>query len=269
MNTPVEISPAVKRLLRTLARKYEIACFAEGDPSCFLRRYPAPRDAEIAAFIAAMVAFGRRDQILEKLNFIFRSIDRAGGGPAEWILSQEFRKDFPDSAEKFYRFYSYADMRTFFEELRTILVRSESLGAHFKTLYAARGTPAEFADERLRLAGLISAAFPESRIVSKGKNAACKRIHLFLRWMVRTDSPVDLGLWTWSKPRDLLIPLDTHVLAEASHLGLFGKRHIKKPVTAGTAKNALALTDAMLGIFPGDPCKGDFALFGLGVDHTR
>src|SRR5574344_94193 len=246
MNTPVEISPAVKRLLRTLARKYEIACFAEGDPSCFLRRYPAPRDAEIAAFIAAMVAFGRRDQILEKLNFIFKSIDRAGNGPAEWILS-----------------------RTFFEELRAVLASSGSLGAHFKTLYATRGTSPEPADERLRLAGLISGAFSKSRIVSKGKGAACKRIHLFLRWMVRTDSPVDLGLWTWANPRDLLIPLDTHVLAEASRLGLFGKEHIKKPVTAGTAKNALALTDALLGIFPGDPCKGDFALFGLGVDNAR
>lgn len=269
MNTPVEISPAVKRLLRTLARKYEIACFAEGDPSCFLRRYPAPRDAEIAAFIAAMVAFGRRDQILEKLNFIFKSIDRAGNGPAEWILSRKFRKDFPDSAEKFYRFYSYADMRTFFEELRAVLASSGSLGAHFKTLYATRGTSPEPANERLRLAGLISGAFSKSRIVSKGKGAACKRIHLFLRWMVRTDSPVDLGLWTWANPRDLLIPLDTHVLAEASRLGLFGKEHIKKPVTAGTAKNALALTDALLGIFPGDPCKGDFALFGLGVDNAR
>lgn len=269
MNPLVKVSPAVKAQLQALARKYEIACFAEGDPSCFLRRYPAPRDAEIAAFIAAMVAFGRRDQILEKLHFIFGSIDRRGNGPAEWITSRSFSKDFPDSAKKFYRFYSYADMRTFFEELRTIITSSGSLGAHFKTLYAAHDSTQKFADDRLRLAGLISGAFPKSRIVSKGKSAACKRIHLFLRWMVRTDSPVDLGLWTWVNPRDLLIPLDTHVLAEASRLGLFGKAYIKAPFTAGTAKNALALTDALLQAFPEDPCKGDFALFGLGVDNAQ
>ena len=67
--------------------------------------------------------------------------------------------------------------------------------------------------------------FPKSRIVSKGKDAACKRIHLFLRWMVRTDSRWISGLWTWANPRDLLIPLDTHVLAEASASGFSEKEH--------------------------------------------
>ena len=85
---------------------------------------------------------------------------------------------------------------------------------------------------------------------------------MFLRWMVRTDSPVDLGLWTWYSPALLLIPLDVHVMQEAIKLGLL-------PGNAkATRKTAAALTSVLNEVFPGDPARGDFALFGLGVDAS-
>ena len=83
---------------------------------------------------------------------------------------------------------------------------------------------------------------------------------MFLRWMVRQDSPIDLGLWKWASPADLLIPLDVHVMQEAAKLGL-----IPEKATA-SRKTAELLTSALNEVFPNDPCRGDFALFGLGVD---
>ena len=110
------------------------------------------------------------------------------------------------------------------------------------------------------LASLISSAFPKSAIVPKGHNSANKRIHMFLRWMVRRGSPVDLGLWDWADPASLLIPLDVHVMQEAAKLGLIPEG------AAASRKTAECLTAVLAEVFPGDPCRGDFALFGLGVD---
>ena len=86
---------------------------------------------------------------------------------------------------------------------------------------------------------------------------------MFLRWMVRDGSPVDLGLWSdFMDRRTLIMPLDTHVVQESLRMGLLKSR----TASMGTARR---LTDAMLEIFPDAPLKGDFALFGLGVDEER
>ena len=106
---------------------------------------------------------------------------------------------------------------------------------------------------------IIAECFPKSRIVSKGKNSPNKRTNMFLRWMVRKNSPVDLGFWDWYNPRDLLIPLDVHVMTESVKLGLISEN--AKP----DRKTAVALTEKLKEIWPTDPCKGDYALFGLGV----
>ena len=112
----------------------------------------------------------------------------------------------------------------------------------------------------------ICAYFAEheaNAIIPKNAKSACKRICMFLRWMVRDGSPVDLGLWSdFMDRRTLIMPLDTHVVQESLRMGLLKSR----TASMGTARR---LTDAMLEIFPDDPLKGDFALFGLGVDEER
>ena len=91
----------------------------------------------------------------------------------------------------------------------------------------------------------------------------CKRVCMFLRWMVRSGSPVDLGLWAdIIDRRTLIMPLDTHVVQEATRLWLLASR----TASMSTAKK---LTAAMLEVFPDDPLRADFALFGLGVDENR
>ena len=88
-----------------------------------------------------------------------------------------------------------------------------------------------------------------------------KKLNMFLRWMIRPQGPVDFGIWQSFSPSELLIPLDTHVCRIACDLGL-----IPKPTFS--LRNARFITEALAEVFPGDPCLGDFALFGYGVSHT-
>ena len=111
------------------------------------------------------------------------------------------------------------------------------------------------------MAAVIADSFPEAckPLISNGKTSANKRLNLFLRWMVRQNSPVDLGLWDWYPASELLMPLDTHVVAVAKAFGLVAEN------ATPNLKLAIQLTDIMSEIFPGDPLKGDFALFGHGI----
>ena len=101
----------------------------------------------------------------------------------------------------------------------------------------------------------------DAPVVPKDASSACKRVCMFLRWMVRSGSPVDLGLWAdFIDRRTLVMPLDTHVVHQAMRLGL-----LASPTASMSA--ARRLTAALAEVFPDDPLKGDFALFGYGVNH--
>ena len=272
----------LKKKLVELADRYEVASFCDGDPSQFLRWYKPGEgrgtvaDVEAASFIAAMLAFGNRKQFIPKICEVLQTADRSLGSVTEWLKVGSYETDFPKGPAKFYRFYSYDDMQVFFAELSEILKHSASLGAFFETKYiegdvspcartSLRATPSNGGHPRNapavpNLSDIIAAAFPKSSIVPKGRTSANKRVHMFLRWMVRQNSPVDLGLWKWADPASLLIPLDVHVMQEAAKLGLIPQ------TAAASRKTAELLTSTLREAFPGDPCRGDFALFGLGVD---
>ncbi|MBO4532258.1 MAG: TIGR02757 family protein [Treponema sp.] len=246
----------LKSKLISLADTYEVSSFTDSDPSQFLLWYKnSQTDTELASFIAAMLSFGSRSQFIPKIDFILSTADTISQSISSWLTSDAYKKSFPKGDNKFYRFYSYDDLQTFFTELATLLSQSGSLGEYFKSEWEKAGSTTLLSD-------IISASFPKSRLVPKGRSSANKRIHMFLRWMVRTDSPVDLGLWTWYPAANLIIPLDVHVMQEAQQLGLLS------PKATASRKTAIELTKQMEQIFPGDPCRADYALFGLGVDST-
>lgn len=264
MNNSKPISEELAKYLINLADKYETIKFFSGDPSCILCRYTCLEDLEVAAFIAAMLAFGRRDQFLPKTEYIMDLADKKGG-PKAWLQSGDFNKDFIpsgiDSSAKFYRFYSYGQLIDLFSRLNTILNESENFGLYVKRCHS------KLCQERIvvgkeepLLAESISLCFKGCAIVPQGANSAKKRIHMFLRWMVRQNSPVDKGFWNWYEPSKLIIPLDTHVIQQGIKMGLL-------PLNAtATEKTARILTDKLKEIWPLDPCRGDYALFGSGVD---
>lgn len=250
------MTPELIQKLQNLANAYEISSFCDEDPSQFMRWYPVERisDVECASFIAAMLAFGNRKQFIPKIQQILELAD-LHGGISQWCLAGA--PEFPHGTEKFYRFYSYDDMHILFSEISKIINQNSNFGEFFHKIYQNSLET----HKNIHLSQIISQNFPESKIVSKGENSANKRIHMFLRWMCRQNSPVDLGLWNWYPQSQLIIPLDVHVLQESIKLGLLPEN--AKP----TGKTAIQLTKELLKAFPNDPVKADFALFGLGVDQ--
>lgn len=253
------MTSVTRERLIELAERYETKDFLKKDPSQFMHRYEKKEDQEIIAFIAANLAFGKREQILSHVETVCKSIKEYGNdSPAEWISSASYTKLFRKSDESFYRMMSHNTMRLFCRTLESLLEKYGSLEKGVKLSYEKNGD--------LYLHHTIASLFPkECAIVCHGKTSSAKRLQMFLRWMVRNNSPVDLGLWSaWYSKEKLLMPLDTHVMQEGAKLNLIEKTASGK-IPSPTLKIAEKLTEAMKEVFPGDPTRGDYALFGLGV----
>lgn len=255
---------ALKEKLIELADKFEIPSFCDEDPSQFLRWYPLSQqtDVECASFIAAMLAFGNRKQFIPKIEYILTLADTKSGSISKWLFDDA--PGFPSGEKKFYRFYSFDDMRVLFEEMKDVMKSVDNgdslLGSYFQREYELLQNENNGDSLSCFCSELISKTFRKSKIVPKGKNSANKRIHMFLRWMVRKNSNVDLGIWDWYPQQNLLIPLDTHVIQESIKLGLLTSKD------SASRKTAIKLTTELEEVFPGDPSRGDFSLFGLGVE---
>lgn len=137
----------IKQRLKELAGKYENSAFLQSDPSQFLRWYKNQADVEIASFVAAMLSFGNRKQFIPKIRFIFETADKAGG-IFLWIKSGAFEKDFcsflGDDDEKFYRFYSYDEMKNLFRAFKILLEKYETFGEYIKILIREKILPGRF-----------------------------------------------------------------------------------------------------------------------------
>ena len=242
----------VRHLLVEYAQRYETEDFLLSDPSWFIHQVNGRLNQETLGLVASCLSYGSRKQFFPKIQLI---LDCSNGDVHEWVKAGEFANDIPDDAGMcFYRLYTYHTMNAFLCALRDLLVDYGSIG-DFVERNAADGLGAVKA-----LCQYFSAK-GVGPIIPKDTTSACKRVCMFLRWMVRDNSPVDLGLWTrFIDKRTLIMPLDTHVMQEAARLGLLDS----KTASMNTARK---LTSKMLEVFPDDPLKGDFALFGYGVNH--
>ena len=237
-------------LLRQYAAAYETPAFLEGDPSWFMHQVSGTRNQEMMAFMAAALSYGARSQFLPKIQLL---LDASGGEPDAWVRSAAYTSLLPPGDTScFYRLYTKGLMNSFLSACRDLLLDYGSLGEFIPAgpaIGALEALCAYFSSKGL------------SVIIPKDCKSSCKRLCMFLRWMVRDGSPVDLGLWAHKIPKDsLIMPLDTHVLTEAGRLGLVSSR-------CASMASARKLTDKLSQVFPGDPLRGDFALFGYGVSH--
>lgn len=244
-----------RRLLAEYAKRYETARFLEGDPSWFMHQVEGDANREATAFVAAGLSFGSRGQFMPRIRWI---VERAHGDVDAWIRRGSFENDLPAGCRDcFYRFFTVSDMNGFLRRCRTVMDESGTLGGYVLPAAAGDGLGAVKAI-CARFAGADAGG-----VVPKDATSACKRVCMFLRWMVRDGSPVDLGLWAGSiDRRTLVVPLDTHVAQEACRLGLARRGNASMAA-------ARALTAVLAEAFPDDPLKGDFALFGYGVDQSR
>lgn len=236
------------------ARQYETARFLEGDPSWWMHQVEGCRNQEAMAFIASCLSYGSRQQFMKKIEMIF---SWSKGQVDEWVRLGAFGEQFrSDDTSCFYRLYTHATMHRFLCAYRQLLLEHGTLGDYVRR-NASTGLEAVAA-----ICGWF-ARHGVSVVVPKDTQSACKRVCMFLRWMCRTDSPVDLGLWAgFIDRRTLIMPMDTHVLQQSVRLGLLSSK-------TASMSTACRLTASLADIFPEDPLKGDFALFGYGVNQQK
>ena len=229
---------SVKETLIGWAHEYNDPKYFQEDPIAFPREFAmrlscgqaSLADVEIAAVLAAHLAWGRRAMIVRDCGRMF---DEMGWKPYDYVMNGEYR----DEAASLHRTIKWSEFAQICGRLRDLYSVTDSLEG------------LSDADFRVKVYGQ-----------KEDRRAPNKKISMMRRWMVRDDGKVDLGLWKNSDKRDLILPLDVHVYAQAASLGLTSRRQ-KDIVTA------LEITDAFREIFPEDPCLGDFALFGYGVTN--
>ncbi|WP_455640921.1 TIGR02757 family protein [Parabacteroides sp.] len=242
----------IKDKLRRWAQEYNVSTFIPDDPVQFPHRYTEKKDIEISAFLTSWISYGRRELILRKANELHASMTP---GPYQWIMREgynELPKGIPEPGKRdtFYRFYTYSDLRRLCARLKELYEQYDSL----EDALATSPYPNPVAKIQDVFAGI------QGIPVLTG-TSACKRLAMFLRWMVRKDGIVDFGIWETSiKPHELIIPLDTHVHQISLELGLTRQK-------VATLKTAVEITEALKKVFPDDPCLGDFALFGYDINR--
>lgn len=244
----------IQDLLLQKAEEYNQKDFVKDDPIQIPHQFNKKQDIEISALWTSILSWGQRATIIKKCNLLFELMDNA---PHDFILnhSEEDLKKFLNFK---HRTFNAEDTLYFIDFFKRYYTKNESLENIFtsensieKGLENLKNTffDIEYAPKRTR-----------KHISSPTTNSTCKRLNMFLRWMVRKDeNGVDFGIWGNISPADLYCPLDVHVDRVARKLQLIQRKQ-------SDWKTVVELTQQLKRILPQDPVKLDFALFGLGLE---
>lgn len=239
--------------------RYNRPDFIADDPIGLVHAFDDPRDREIIGFWVATLAWGRRATIIDKGAQL---IELMGGEPYCFI-TQHSTRDRARFADWKHRTFNFEDTQYFLEFLQHYYQENASLEAAF-----ANHLRPEDPTIAPALSGFHKQFFslPDApnrtrkHVATPDRKSRCKRLCMFLRWMVRQDDRgVDFGDWTRIRPAQLCLPLDVHVERVARHLGLLKRKQCDWLAVE-------ELTAAVRRFDPEDPAKYDFALFGMGVE---
>ncbi len=248
------------RCLDALYRKPILPDRIKADPIEFPRRFQDPLDIEVVGFLSAVLAYGRVSlfkQVLEKVLALI------GERPYRFIETFEPARERRRFKGIYYRFNRTEDFMTLFALMARAIRRYGSIGSLFISLYQENDSDIGPALAQFVKAFKAGHTVPLSQGVayllpSPENGSACKRFNLFLRWMVRPDDGVDLGLWRAIPTAKLIIPLDTHIVRIAAYLKLTRRR-------TPDWKMAKEITEGLKRFDPIDPLKYDFPLCHLGL----
>jgi len=256
--SPKEIKK-LKPFLDEWVDRIEQPDYIDDDPVLFMHAFNDKEDQLLAGFFAATMAWGRRDVVIRKVRDFLNRMDNQ---PAKFIRNFSNR-----DAKRFegfkHRTFKPIDMKWLTKILQSILLDFGS----FETFWE------ECQDQALENDRPLMSVFHEQffaqhpeapqrtrkHVSNADKKSSCKRLYLFLRWAVRKQSPVDLGLMNVIPESELMVPLDVHVARQARALGLLTR-------TYNDWWAVQELTEALRLLDPDDPAKYDYALFGLGVN---
>lgn len=248
----------LKKILNEAADQFNQKDFITDDPIGIPHQFTKLQDVEIMGFWVAMLAWGQRKTIINKSLELIELMD---GAPHDFILNHQ-EKDRQRFASFKHRTFQYTDTLYFLHFLQFYYQKENSLEKAFSQHLSAK-------DEHVgaALIGFHEHFFslPDApqrtrkHIATPARKSSCKRLNMFLRWMVRKDEKgVDFGLWKSIPSRQLLMPLDVHVDRVARQLGLLKRKQ-------RDWQAVLELTRNLKAFDPVDPVKYDFALFGMGV----
>ena len=252
----------LKEYLDDCVARFNVAGFIENDPILVPHRFSKRQDIEIMAFWVAMLAWGQRKSIINSALTLAELMDHS---PHDFVVNHAEidRKRFLDFR---HRTFQVTDTLYFLEFLQQYYQKNDSLESAFTRFL----DPEDLHTEKA-LVGFHHLFFslqdaPErtrKHITTPERKSTCKRLNMFLRWMVRKDdNGVDFGIWQNISPSQLLIPLDVHVERVARSLGLIERKQ-------SDWQTVLELSENLRGFDPLDPVKYDYALFGLGVMENK
>ena len=250
--------PALKAYLDGLVAHYERPAFITDDPIAIAHGFSDPRDQETIGLYAALLAWGQRSTVLSKMADLCQRMQYR---PYAFVMGFERGRDGPRVSTFKHRTFQPEDALWFTENLSRLLRRHGTVERLF-SLDLVQGAPdvtdviQGFSQRMME----VSAATPDrlrKHLARPMAGSACKRMCMYLRWMVRSG-PVDLGIWSSISPRQLVLPLDIHSGRQARTLNILTRK-------ANDWKAALELTRACRRLCAEDPARYDYAFFGLGA----
>ncbi len=242
-----------------LDEKYDLYnrdTFIDTDPIQIPRAFSKKEDIEIAAFLAATIAWGQRPTIIRNAKKLMQWMDQA---PHDFIMNAE-RSDLDNFAGFKHRTFNGEDAIFFIQALQNIYKNHEGLESVFSKP-TQNGGDAKDALSHFRdvFFSINHPSRTEKHVSNVLKKSSAKRLNMFLRWMVRKDKrSVDFGIWDKMSAADLYLPLDVHTGRVGRKLGILNRKQDDWPAVA-------EITNSLREFDPKDPIKYDFALFGLGV----
>lgn len=247
----------VKQLLERLYDKYNNTDFIEQDPISIPHGFSSVQDIEISGFLAATIAWGNRKAIVKSAR---RMMDYMDGAPYDFTLNAS-DSELEGLTTYVHRTFNGEDFRSFVLALRQFYVGGRTLGDYFCEKYAEAQDMAQvFSVFRQDFFAVDHDVHCHKHLSSIDKGAACKRLNMYLRWMVRRDDRgVDFGLWTGIPQSALFLPLDVHTASMGRALGLLTRKQ-------NDWKAVSELTSSLREFDENDPVRYDYALFGAGID---
>jgi len=236
-------------------RRYNRPEFIDPDPVSVVRSYGRLPDREVAAVISSCLAYGRASQIVKSVRAV---LDPMGDTPSAFI-GRSSPKEIMDLCEGFrHRFTDSRDLYELLISIREVLIDHGSIEAAFSggMTKGPGGVMVGLSSLSIALRK-VSGNRKNTLLPEPSRGSACKRYHLFLKWMVRNDG-IDPGGWTCITPAELMIPLDTHMHRICLELGLVRRK-------AADMGAVIEATESFRLIAPEDPAKYDFALTRFGI----
>jgi len=251
----------LKAFLDSKVDQYNRSDFIKNDPVSIPHLFTQKQDIEIMGFWAATLAWGQRVTIINKCKELISLMD---GAPYDFIINHE-EPDLKKLLNFKHRTFNDIDTLYFIAFFRYHYERYESLESAFVPPAPLKGENiVELALNHFRTYFFSLPDYPhrtQKHVSSPSQKSTCKRLNMFLRWMVRKDdNGVDFGIWNKLKPADLIMPCDLHVDRVARKLKLITRKQTDW-------QTAVELTERLREFDPADPVKYDFALFGLGIEE--